>query len=409
MTVTANRLASLGASLLLSVAACQPAAAGEPAKCQGDTPASELVARATAGEARCQYVLGLAHKYGTDVAADREAAIAWFEKAGAQGYQDAVLQLVDYFNAGPGKDDRQWLRWRRHQAERGDPYAQYEVGDAYERGRGTPVDPVAAMRWLRLASEDGRPPPCFGSCRDSNRPAGGPAKFRIGQMYRYGIGVRADEAEAQRWYRLAASIWDGNGSGQLALWRAYAFGLGVPKDEVLASQWLQQAIEEGSAPALVVYAFQKDRSYPSYQGLLTEVLNRWLDPGEHWADVVPNLTRNGLKTPITNAEMFSSEIMARLAREIASNSRPANVVKAMALLEVAQSLDPAPGSMAAYVAMEVQSRDANLKARAKALAERMRKGSVTRELELFALEAQDAYVTGRSSPARPRPASPAPR
>ena len=46
-----------------------------------------------------------------------------------------------------------------------------------------------------------------------------------------------DEAEAWRWYRLAAG--QGHAEAQGALGAMYALGVGVLKDSVLAHMWLQ--------------------------------------------------------------------------------------------------------------------------------------------------------------------------
>jgi TPR repeat protein len=51
-------------------------------------------------------------------------------------------------------------------------------------------------------------------------------------MYEQGHGVPQDYAEAVKWYRLAAE--QGNAEGQIALGNLYVDGSGVPTDYVLA-------------------------------------------------------------------------------------------------------------------------------------------------------------------------------
>ena len=58
-------------------------------------------------------------------------------------------------------------------------------------------------------------------------------------MYDIGRGVPQDDAEAVRWYRLAAE--QGHASGQRNLGLMYSNGRGVPQDHVSAHMWLNLA------------------------------------------------------------------------------------------------------------------------------------------------------------------------
>ena len=72
-------------------------------------------------------------------------------------------------------------------AEAGDPEAQTNVGEIFERGLGTEPNYEAALTWYRKAAEAG----------DSR------AQFNLGTMYEQGHGVAADQLEALNWYRRA--------------------------------------------------------------------------------------------------------------------------------------------------------------------------------------------------------------
>ena len=58
----------------------------------------------------------------------------------------------------------------------------------YDNGEGVPQDDAEAVRWFRLAAEQGE----------------ARAQFNLGIRYANGEGVPQDDAEAIRWYRLAA-------------------------------------------------------------------------------------------------------------------------------------------------------------------------------------------------------------
>ena len=66
-------------------------------------------------------------------------------------------------------------------------------------------------------------------------------------MYANGRGVLKDDAEAVRWYRLAAE--QGKADAQFNLGLMYATGRGVLKDSVLAHMWSNIAGANGNASA----------------------------------------------------------------------------------------------------------------------------------------------------------------
>ncbi len=65
------------------------------------------------------------------------------------------------------------------------------------------------------------------------------AQLNLGEMYTAGEGVPQDHAEAVRWYRLAAN--QGHAEAQAKLGSAYILGRGVAQDDVQAYMWLNLA------------------------------------------------------------------------------------------------------------------------------------------------------------------------
>ena len=90
-------------------------------------------------------------------------------------------------------------------------------------GEGIPQDDAEAVRWYRLAAEQGH----------------ASAQYNLGLMYDNGEGIPQDDAEAVRWYRLAAE--QGSASAQNNLGVMYSNGEGVPQDNVEAHMWLNLA------------------------------------------------------------------------------------------------------------------------------------------------------------------------
>ena len=107
------------------------------------------------------------------------------------------------------QDAAEAVRWYRLAAEQGLASAQHNLGFMYANGTGVPQDDAEAARWVRLAAEQGL----------------AVAQFNLGSWYGTGAGVAQDDAEAARWYRLAAEQGDAVAQGGLGF--MYANGTGV--------------------------------------------------------------------------------------------------------------------------------------------------------------------------------------
>ena len=74
------------------------------------------------------------------------------------------------------------------------------------------------------------------------------AQYNLGLMHANGRGVPENDAEAVKWYRLAAD--QGFARAQHNLGLIYANGTGVPQDDVLAYAWLNLVGEQGNELAI---------------------------------------------------------------------------------------------------------------------------------------------------------------
>jgi len=66
--------------------------------------------------------------------------------------------------------------------------------------------------------------------------------FMVADLYRYGLGVPTDYAEAMRWSLKAAKV--GNIDAMKLIGEMYDKGLGVPADQVEARRWFQIAAKQ---------------------------------------------------------------------------------------------------------------------------------------------------------------------
>ena len=97
--------------------------------------------------------------------------------------------LLTVAGLAPAQSDPLWLETQRQAAEQGDTWAQNNLGGMYRSGLGVPQDYAEAMKWFRLAAAQGA----------------ASAQYNLGIMYDRGRGVPQDAVQAHKWLNLAAS------------------------------------------------------------------------------------------------------------------------------------------------------------------------------------------------------------
>ena len=122
-----------------------------------------LLAKANAGDAAAQVVLGeqYAQAAATEhdkarMADDYQQELAWYRKAAGQNDIPGEMHLAALYRDGGGKtiprDMEQAATWYRRAADQGDPSAQGTLGVLYSMGQGVPHNDVEAYFWLDLAA-----------------------------------------------------------------------------------------------------------------------------------------------------------------------------------------------------------------------------------------------------------------
>ena len=113
-----------------------------------------------------------------------------------------------------------WQDW----AAKGNVDAAYNLAVIHQYGDGVPLNYAAALRWYRLAAEQGDKV----------------SQLQIGLMYQIGQGVAADEAEAHRWFTMNRQHHlHHDHEPQMVAWRQQALALIDERDrreQVAASQ-----------------------------------------------------------------------------------------------------------------------------------------------------------------------------
>ena len=100
-------------------------------------------------------------------------------------------------------------------------------GEAHFLGSEVPQSDAEALRWFRLAAEAGD----------------AAAMNNLGWMYRNGRGVEQSDSSALRWYHAAAAAGDARSMNNLGL--MYRDGTGVAQDDAEALRWFRASAEAG--------------------------------------------------------------------------------------------------------------------------------------------------------------------
>lgn len=111
------------------------------------------------GDARSQYLLGLAYKSGTLVQPDINTAISWFEKAANNGYGDAQRELGHAYRDGKGvkRSEKQAMYWYEQASNQGDGYASLQLGWILTNSDTTEKNYTRAVQLFQLATENNAP------------------------------------------------------------------------------------------------------------------------------------------------------------------------------------------------------------------------------------------------------------
>ena len=119
----------------------------------------------------------------------------------------------------------------KNKTEIQEPEGQYNLGVMHAKGQGVPKDGEEAVKWYRLAADQGH----------------AQAQYNLGGMYFKGEGVAENGKEAVKWFRLAAE--QGHVGSQHFLAVMYEFGKGVLQDNVMAHMWLNIVSANGDKDA----------------------------------------------------------------------------------------------------------------------------------------------------------------
>jgi len=129
--------------------------AAVPVLAQSDFESTK--ARAEAGDASAQRMLGRMYRDGDGVSLDDLESLRWFKLAAEQGDVSAQLALGQMYDIGLSveEDDQEAVNWYRAAAAQGNSRAQYLLGIKNESGNGTTQNYLEAYIWLSVSAAQG--------------------------------------------------------------------------------------------------------------------------------------------------------------------------------------------------------------------------------------------------------------
>ncbi len=198
---------------------------------QGRLPeaAAAFTLAAGAGHAESQYLLSTMLDAGEGIPQDDVQAALWEQRAADQGHAYAQANLS--FRCYTAGDFDGAFTWCQRAAYSQLPWAQFHVGLMMRKGEGVAQSDAEAARWYRLAADRG-----FAE-----------AQVKLAEMYSFGQGVPLSHERAAAWYRRAAD--SGNAEAQFQLGHLYSIGQGVETNYVQSRHWIRTAALQGHIAA----------------------------------------------------------------------------------------------------------------------------------------------------------------
>ena len=183
-----------------------------------------------------QYRIGKMFCYGLGTEQDYEKAFEWFERSAKQKNKFAQFSLANlyYYGSGIEKDLSQAFLWYQRSSSQGQPYAAYYIAQMYRYGEYVTKDNDTAQRYyqqalsgfLKIESDDMADDDLF---------------YKLGQMFKLGLGTDSDVTKAIEYFRRSAEM--NNKNGLFEYGKALLTGEHIPQDTDSAVKLLEKAVK----------------------------------------------------------------------------------------------------------------------------------------------------------------------
>ena len=183
-----------------------------------------------------QYRIGKMFCYGLGTEQDYEKAFEWFERSAKQKNKFAQFSLANlyYYGSGVEKDLSQAFLWYQRSSSQGQPYAAYSIAQMYRYGEYVTKDNDTAQRYYKQALS--------GFLKiESDDMANDDLFYKLGQMFKIGLGTDSDVTKAIEYFRRSAEM--NNKNGLFEYGKALLIGEHIPQDTDSALKILEKAVK----------------------------------------------------------------------------------------------------------------------------------------------------------------------
>ena len=183
-----------------------------------------------------QYRIGKMFCYGLGTEQDYEKAFEWFERSAKQKNKFAQFSLANlyYYGSGVEKDLSQAFLWYQRSSSQGQPYAAYSIAQMYRYGEYVTKDNDTAQRYYKQALS--------GFLKiESDDMANDNLFYKLGQMFKLGLGTDSDVTKAIEYFRRSAEM--NNKNGLFEYGKALLIGEHIPQNTDSAVKLLEKAVK----------------------------------------------------------------------------------------------------------------------------------------------------------------------
>ena len=183
-----------------------------------------------------QYRIGKMFCYGLGTEQDYEKAFEWFERSAKQKNKFAQFSLANlyYYGSGIEKDLSQAFLWYQRSSSQGQPYAAYSIAQMYRYGEYVTKDNDTAQRYYQQALS------AFLKI-ESDDMANDDLFYKLGQMFKLGLGTDSDVTKAIEYFRCSAEM--NNKNGLFEYGKALLIGEHIPQNTDSAVKLLEKAVK----------------------------------------------------------------------------------------------------------------------------------------------------------------------
>ena len=152
------------------------------------------------------YRIGKMHCYGLGTEQDYAQSFEWFLKSAQEGNKFAQYSLANlyYYGNGVEKDLSQAFLWYQKSASQGQPYASYAAAQMYSKGEYVAENNETAQRYYKAALSGFLELESKGQADDN-------LYYKLGAMYKKGLGTEADISKAIDYFKRSAEMNNKNG------------------------------------------------------------------------------------------------------------------------------------------------------------------------------------------------------